>query len=239
MSESADVDFVSDAVWRRLSQTAPYWSVLSMDEFANELTPATRDKFFQTGEDLVANAFARASALAPGLSSPAVAIDFGCGVGRLTRPLARRSGRVYAVDISADMLRMCLENCAEAGLRNVIPIFSTGALTGIEADLIVTSITFQHIRPSRGMLILESLLNALKIGGVAFLFILVAGASNVVPEVPDADRIQHGAKELIEMNVYPAADLITMFARFASEVHFSFVPMGGQLGADIVLRRTT
>jgi tRNA/tmRNA/rRNA uracil-C5-methylase (TrmA/RlmC/RlmD family) len=50
---------------------------------------------------------------------PARALDFGCGVGRLTIPLARESKHVLAVDISPTMLEEAQANCAEQEITNV------------------------------------------------------------------------------------------------------------------------
>jgi hypothetical protein len=110
-------------------------------------------------------------------------------------------------------------------------------LAGVEADIILTSITFQHIRPSRGLAIMEALLARLSVGGAAWLHVLVAGASNQVAGVSDKDQVLREARQLIEMNVYPADQLLLLLARFSPELHLAFSPAGGQLGADIMLVR--
>ena len=54
--------------------------------------------------------------------------DLGCGNGFYTFELARRvgpEGRVYAVDIQPEMLRMLAERGAQEGLRNIRPILGT------------------------------------------------------------------------------------------------------------------
>jgi precorrin-6B methylase 2 len=54
--------------------------------------------------------------------------DMGCGNGFYTLELARMvgpRGRVYAVDIQPEMLRMLAENAAAAGLRNIRPVLGT------------------------------------------------------------------------------------------------------------------
>ena len=57
-----------------------------------------------------------------------VLCDMGCGNGFYTLPLARltgNGGKVYAVDIQREMLRMLEGRAREAGLKNVRPILST------------------------------------------------------------------------------------------------------------------
>lgn len=54
--------------------------------------------------------------------------DLGCGNGFYTFELARRvgpEGRVYAVDIQPEMLRLLAERGAQEGLRNIRPILGT------------------------------------------------------------------------------------------------------------------
>lgn len=54
--------------------------------------------------------------------------DMGCGNGFYTLELARRvgpRGRVYAVDIQPEMLRMLAERAAAAGLDNIRPLLGT------------------------------------------------------------------------------------------------------------------
>ncbi|NCT22314.1 class I SAM-dependent methyltransferase, partial [bacterium] len=46
--------------------------------------------------------------------------DLGCGYGTFTIPVAKRTkGKVYAIDIEKDMLRMTQEKVKQSGLRNV------------------------------------------------------------------------------------------------------------------------
>ena len=54
--------------------------------------------------------------------------DMGCGNGFYTLELARRvgpRGRVYAVDVQPEMLRMLVRRLADEGIRNVKPVLGT------------------------------------------------------------------------------------------------------------------
>lgn len=74
-------------------------------------------------------------------------IDIGCGVGRLTRALARRGDRVTAIDVSAEMLTRARE--LNAHLDNVVWAHGDGAsLQPIEdasVDGCFSHVVFQHI----------------------------------------------------------------------------------------------
>ena len=87
--------------WNDLATVDPLWAVLSAKGKRNggwEL-----DEFFATGEAEVAQMLARAAELGrPGRNDSA--LDFGCGVGRLTRALAVHFDNTLGVDASAQMI---------------------------------------------------------------------------------------------------------------------------------------
>lgn len=74
-------------------------------------------------------------------------VDVGCGVGRLTRVIARRARQVYAVDVSAEMLTLARVHNGE--LDNVRWIHGDGAtlrpIPDAAADAVVSHVVFQHI----------------------------------------------------------------------------------------------
>jgi SAM-dependent methyltransferase len=74
-------------------------------------------------------------------------VDIGCGVGRLSRPLAARASEVWAVEISAEMLELARRY--NPGLENVQWLLGDGhSLAGIadeSVDGIVSLVVFQHI----------------------------------------------------------------------------------------------
>jgi YD repeat-containing protein len=80
------------------------------------------------------------------LAPDAVAVEIGCGIGRILRPLAERAARVYGVDISREMVRR-----ARRALRDLprVRVFRTkGALNKIpdaSCDFVYSFIVFQHI----------------------------------------------------------------------------------------------
>jgi SAM-dependent methyltransferase len=95
-------------------------------------------------------------------------LDFGCGVGRLARPLARRGCRVVAADVSPQMLAHCAAFCA--GLDGIEYVLCDG--WGV-ADVPTASVggaysffVFQHM-PTRAMAraVLIDLHRALRPGG--------------------------------------------------------------------------
>jgi SAM-dependent methyltransferase len=74
-------------------------------------------------------------------------VDIGCGVGRLTRAIASRAGRVVAIDVSEEMLVRARE--LNPDLDHVEWRLGDGdSLTGVpddSADACVSAVVFQHL----------------------------------------------------------------------------------------------
>lgn len=152
--------------WEELARREPYFPVLDHDGHA------TREAFFETGEaDIAALLSAIATRLGHDLQLTST-LDFGCGVGRLTIPLARRSKRVVACDIAPTMLAHARQNVLDAGLLNVTFI-EPDELTNLEGrfDFICSLLVLQYIPPAAGHAMIDVLLRALAPSGVAALHV--------------------------------------------------------------------
>jgi 2-polyprenyl-3-methyl-5-hydroxy-6-metoxy-1,4-benzoquinol methylase len=158
----------SDAQWRKWAQTEPYFAVIVDEKFKKESLSANLDQFFALGEKSIQALIDRADKFCGPLGREK-ALDFGCGVGRLTMPLARRFGSVVGVDISSDMLKEAQRNCAGNGISNAQFVLSDDNLSQVsqQFDFVVTSMVLQHIPEDRGMQILNRLLESVKLGGCA------------------------------------------------------------------------
>jgi trans-aconitate methyltransferase len=92
--------------WNELAQLDPYWAILTAPE--KRFGGWDSDKFLAIGTDEVAGMMERFERL----RHPAQherALDFGCGVGRIMRALARQFDEAVGVDISEDMVRRAQE----------------------------------------------------------------------------------------------------------------------------------
>jgi len=99
-------------------------------------------------------------------------LELGCGAGRMTRSFAERFGRVYACDISPEMLLRAKTLLPEA--TNIVWLLSDGkSLAGVErasVDLVFSYIVLQHM-PTEALVFqyVHEMLRVLKSHG-AFLF---------------------------------------------------------------------
>jgi SAM-dependent methyltransferase len=146
--------------WENLARREPYFPVLTDEGVRDEA-------FLESGEaDIALLLPAVASILGREVPLTSV-LDFGCGAGRLTIPLARRAVRVVACDIAPSVLEHARKNVREAGLSNVTfvePRELAGAF-----DFVCSLLVFQHIRPADGYELIRALLRLMNPRGVAVL----------------------------------------------------------------------
>jgi SAM-dependent methyltransferase len=152
--------------WEQLARVDPLWAVCSDD--ARRGNRWTAEEFFATGETEVGRViqYVRSLGLTPDRSL--AALDFGCGVGRLTRALALHFRECHGVDISPTMIRMAREfNHDHAGCqfhlneRDDLELFPDGAF-----GFVYTSIVLQHIPRRLVEDYLLELTRVLRVGGI-------------------------------------------------------------------------
>lgn len=156
--------------WEALARREPYFAVLTNARYLRERDdPEARAAFFASGEAAIADLLSRIDAALKRRITLGTALDFGCGVGRLTLPLARRAGHVTGCDVSPTMLEIAHRNAEEAGLQNVrfIPTAELEGSPGRRFDFICSLLVFQHIPTGVGYPLFARLLASLAAGGVA------------------------------------------------------------------------
>src|SRR5690349_18375913 len=99
-------------------------------------------RFWAGGEEALDAMLAAVGA--PPIEPADTVLDLGCGLGRLTRPLAARAKRVVAVDVSAEMLARAQE--LNAHLGNVDWVHGDGrTLPDVRVDVAVSFVVLQHV----------------------------------------------------------------------------------------------
>lgn len=187
-------DHQTDSDWESLGRTAPYWAVLTNEEFRPESLNGPRlAEFFATGEEWIEHVFRTAQACLDPSFAPRRALDFGCGVGRLVIPLAGRCESVVGVDVSEGMLREAEKNCAVRRLANVTLVRGDDRLTRVEGrfDLVHSYIVFQHIPTRRGFQLFRRLVELVGDDGCGVLHVTYSKAEfGVGPAGGEADYPQ-------------------------------------------------
>ncbi len=78
-----------------------------------------------------------------------IAVDLGCGTGRVTIPLAGRCERVIGIDVSPRSIERLRAKCASAGIGNVdtfVEPLETLELSLGSVDLVVSNYALHHLR---------------------------------------------------------------------------------------------
>jgi len=151
--------------WNRYAEADPLWAILTDPRRKGRgWDPA---EFFETGRWEIEELLRYAAGLGIEIGRGR-ALDFGCGVGRLTRALAAHFTEVWGVDISPVMIERArnynahLANCRF--VQNADTSFA--ALPAAGFDLIYSNITLQHIPPRHTRRYLEALMRRLEPGGL-------------------------------------------------------------------------
>jgi SAM-dependent methyltransferase len=157
----------SDHNWRLWGERDPYYGVLTDPRFRKDQIEANREAFFAEGEAFIGYWMAEIDKHFGGVPRGR-ALDFGCGVGRLTLPLADHFEAVVGLDISQGMLEEARRNSAG---RNIDFRPSDDALSQAEGtfDFVCSVIVLQHIPTARGMSILARLLERVGPGGACLI----------------------------------------------------------------------
>ena len=152
--------------WETFARENAEYFILT--EIGRASDSAAMEEFFESGRKLVGEIL---NEVADQVSGRDLAIEIGCGVGRLLIPMARQFTQVIGVDIAPTMLAKLRSNCQRLGVQN-----ARGMLTdepwdqGRQADFAYSWLVFQHIVdfPTIERSV-RQLTAALKCGGVALL----------------------------------------------------------------------
>jgi SAM-dependent methyltransferase len=152
--------------WESLGKNDPLWAVLSHDSQRHGAWDL--EDFFATGDATVDDLMARVSACLPD-SRRQYALDFGCGVGRLSRPLTKYYDSVVGVDISRPMVdAACRYNTVPdrcsyiVNTRDDLSVFPTSSM-----DLVLSLIVLQHMAPLYSKAYIAEFVRLIRPGGAA------------------------------------------------------------------------
>lgn len=153
--------------WEDNAGLDPLWAILTREGGA-----WTEAEFFATGEEEITRLFAFMGAGGFAPSGRVPFLDFGCGVGRVTLPLAARLGPGVGVDVAERMVALARGYAASRapGVRFVVNrTTDLSALGPARFDFIYSHLVLHHLTPRDQLGYLDALLGALAPGGTAAL----------------------------------------------------------------------
>ncbi|MBO9665172.1 class I SAM-dependent methyltransferase [Dokdonella sp.] len=199
--------------WQHLGETDPYWSVLTAPEYRGKPSAEHIARFFASGAaeiERLQKALARSGVTLDGRGT---CLEYGCGLGRVTRHLAPHFQRTIGVDISAPHLDLARELAASDGVRGIdwIHLGTLDTLDDLpEVDFIYSVIVLQHNPPPVIERILSTFARILKPGGIAY-FQVPTYRADYEFRLADYVREQLGRKEM-EMHAFPQERVFEIFA---------------------------
>jgi SAM-dependent methyltransferase len=134
------------STWDHLGELDPMWAILTQpSKFGGRWT---EQEFFASGQLEVDGLMAKLDRLLPHRSAGR-ALDFGCGIGRLSRALGAHYERVDGVDVAPSMIALANErNIAPERCEFHLNVAADLALfEDATFDLIYSNIVLQHIAP--------------------------------------------------------------------------------------------
>jgi|SRR6185437_4858990 len=201
--------------WTRLGETEPYWSVLSEPEYVMERIGESLEGFLQSGKEQIDRLQATLRRCGIDPDPRWEVFELGCGLGRITRWLARDYRRVEAWDISPAHLALARQiNSGAPGIEHVVwrQLREIEDIDNVEPfDLFFSVIVLQHNPPPVIALLLEKIAAKLKPNGIAF-FQVPTYHRDYFFQSDKYFKLRADTQE-IEMHVLPQAYVFDIFAR--------------------------
>ena len=137
--------------WRRYAETEPYWAVLTQP--GHRRSEIDLAAFYATGRAAVQEHLDWACDRTDGPLPAGLALDFGCGVGRLTLGLRQHFPRVIGLDVALAMLDLARQ--ASAGTDGVEYLLNERTDLRMFPDnsfaLVYSHLVLQHLPPTASL----------------------------------------------------------------------------------------
>jgi len=195
------------STWTQLGNEAPHWSVLSDEAFRPDRIADSEADFYASGEQDVTliEAILARHGIVP--ADTPRCFEFGCGLGRVTVPLAARFSQVTGCDISTSHLALAQRRITALGVPNIRLVHATADDLGMAEpfDLWFSRIVLQHNPPPVMRAILDRAFALLAPGGVAIFQVPTYAEGYAFKIEPYLAGI--AAHEGVEMHCLPQAEI--------------------------------
>src|SRR5258708_3087132 len=214
--------------WEGFAQADPLWAICTdRDKRGGRWT---QEEFFATGEREISKImeYVRSLGLSPVNSD--VALDFGCGVGRLTSALSQYFDKCWGVDISSTMVQLAKDfhknnSRCDFWLNEVDDLHR---FPDAYFGFIYTSVTLQHIPMRYVRNYLLELIRVLKPDGIFVFQIPDRNKAGILQKVKSSLGLRRRLKRLVmgkslgtlhmEMNCFPEIKIRELFSTQAVRI---------------------
>lgn len=151
--------------WDQFGRTDPLWAIRTSE--GKQGNKWALEEFFATGESEIEATFQYIASL--GVTVPrGTALDFGCGIGRLTQAIALRFERTYGVDIAVSMIEKARQHNRHGNHCTYVlnEVDHLGIFGDHSFDFICSHITLQHMQPTYAKKYIGEFLRLLRPAGV-------------------------------------------------------------------------
>lgn len=204
----------TEEAWSQLGVERPYHSVLTNPRFLPDAFEQNEEAFWASGERAAAGLSSILARHALTDTKSKTLVEYGCGVGRVTIPLAARFAKVYGYDISQNHLDLARQRASD--ISN-IEFRRTRQVSErlVPCDVFYSRIVFQHNPPPVIRGLISKSLVCLKPNGIAIFQVptFKAGYSfsiNAYLNTPSTGAI--------EMHFIPQSEVFDIIARAGCRV---------------------
>jgi ubiquinone/menaquinone biosynthesis C-methylase UbiE len=193
--------------WEGLAQADPLWAICSDPEKRNGQWG--REELFATGRNEIKVVLAHIAELGLDPDWNVPALDFGCGVGRLTQALAAYFPECWGVDISPTMISLAKEYSQDLPRCRFL-LNEHDQLESLQDNyfgFIYTSIVLQHIAEQYSRGYITELVRVLKPGGV------------LIFQLPDSLRLGLVKKLRVKLGLRSNIEAVLGKKSYVMEMH--------------------
>jgi SAM-dependent methyltransferase len=156
--------------WHYLGETEPYWSVVTSEKFKQANIQQALDQFYDSGMYDATRLFRTLERNNIDYMTFNSCLEYGCGLGRVTRWLSEKFDIIYGYDISLPHLKSAESYLNGKHIKNTLLRhikYIKDILSLPKVDLVYSILVLQHNPPPLMSLIIREFIKSLNPGGVA------------------------------------------------------------------------
>ena len=214
---SADADALQELwrnvrlTWEGLGDKRPFYSVLTEERYLPAHIRDSEPQFWASGQIEVDQLTDYLRSIGYVSCKDMTVLEYGCGVGRMTVPLAAIAKEVIAYDISEPLLKLARKRAAALGRTNIRMVALGDRLPAAfePCDLFYSKIVLQHNPPPLIAYLLRALIRSLRRNGVGIFQVTTYCVGYRFDLRSALQSPQHAE---MEMHCYPQTDLFALIA---------------------------